>query len=103
MQSVIAESLADLDTERARVAELLALARQVYAQGDEAKFVRLREILRDERFAGEKFLIFTEHRDTLDFLVGRLEGLGYAGQIAQIHGGMDYRERERQVTGSASR
>ena len=99
LQGVIAESLADLETERARVAELLALARQVYAQGDEAKFVRLRETLRDERFAGEKFLIFTEHRDTLDFLVGRLEGLGYAGQIAQIHGGMDYRERERQVTG----
>ena len=97
MQSVIADSLADLEIERARVAELLDLARQVYAQGDEAKFVRLREVLRDARYVGEKFLIFTEHRDTLEFLVERLDGLGYAGQTAQIHGGMDYRERERQV------
>ncbi len=97
LQSVIADSLADLEIERARVAELLDLARQVYAQGDEAKFVRLREVLRDDRYAGEKFLIFTEHRDTLEFLVRRLDGLGYAGQTAQIHGGMDYRERERHV------
>ncbi len=97
LQSVIADSLADLEIERARVAELLDLARQVYAQGDEAKFVRLREVLRDTRYIGEKFLIFTEHRDTLEFLVRRLDGLGYAGQTAQIHGGMDYRERERQV------
>jgi superfamily II DNA/RNA helicase len=97
LQSVIAESLADLDAERARVAELLALARQVYAQGDESKFVRLRELLQDPAYPGEKFLIFTEHRDTLEFLVQRLEGLGYAGQIAQIHGGMNYREREQQV------
>ena len=97
LQSVIAESLADLDAERARVAELLALARQVYAQGDESKFVRLRELLQDPAYKGEKFLIFTEHRDTLEFLVQRLEGLGYAGQIAQIHGGMNYREREQQV------
>jgi superfamily II DNA or RNA helicase len=97
LQSVIADSLADLEIERARVAELLDLARQVYTQGDEAKFVRLREVLRDARYVGEKFLIFTEHRDTLEFLVKRLDGLGYAGQTAQIHGGMDYRERERQV------
>ncbi|MDP2959683.1 MAG: helicase-related protein, partial [Longimicrobiales bacterium] len=45
----------------------------------------------------QKFIIFTEHRDTLWFLVRRLEGLGFTGQIAQIHGAMDYREREVQV------
>ena len=42
-------------------------------------------------------IIFTEHRDTLDSLVQRLDGLGFTGQIAQIHGGMNYQERERQV------
>jgi len=97
LQGVIARSLVDLEIERAQVAALLDLARRVYALGDEAKFTRLRDVLRDERYAGEKFLIFTEHRDTLEFLVGRLDGLGYAGQTAQIHGGMDYRERERHV------
>src|SRR5438105_4166788 len=43
-------------------------------------------------------IIFTEHRDTLDSLVRRLDGLGFTGQIAQIHGGMNYQEREEQVT-----
>src|SRR5262249_44933209 len=41
-----------------------------------------------------KVLIFTEHRDTMNFLIGRLEGLGLAGKIACIHGGMDYKERD---------
>ena len=41
--------------------------------------------------------MFTEHRDTLEYLARRLQGLGHAGHIAQIHGGMDWREREAQV------
>ena len=49
------------------------------------------------KFVGEKFIIFTEHRDTLDYLVHRLGGMGYTGQIAQIHGGMDYKDRQVQV------
>ena len=51
----------------------------------------------DERFSGEKFIVFTEHRDTATFLVRRLEGLGFAGQVTSIHGGLDYRQREVQV------
>ena len=35
---------------------------------------------------------FTEHRDTADFLVRRLEGLGFTDQVALIHGGLDYQE-----------
>jgi superfamily II DNA/RNA helicase len=42
-------------------------------------------------------LIFTEHRDTLEFLIQRLEGIGYGGQVAQVHGGMDYRQRTEQI------
>ncbi|CEP69111.1 SNF2-related [Moorella glycerini] len=93
----VATSLAELLAERLQVEDLLDLARQVLASGEEAKFEKLREVLQDERFREEKILIFTEHRDTLDFLVRRLEGLGYAGRIAFIHGGMDYQEREAQV------
>ena len=44
-----------------------------------------------------KSVIFTEHRDTLDFVTGRLEAKGFAGKVAQIHGGMKYNEREKQV------
>src|ERR671930_2804103 len=90
----IAVSLAELQAERLQVQSLLDMARRVYEQNEESKFEKLREILRDQRFKDEKLIIFTEHRDTLEFLVRRLEGLGFTGRVARIHGGMDYRERE---------
>jgi superfamily II DNA or RNA helicase len=94
---VVAVSLAELQAERERVEELLALARRVQGRGDESKFDQLRGILKDEQFRDEKLLIFTEHRDTADYLVQRLEGIGHAGQVARIHGSMPYRERDDQV------
>ncbi len=97
LDGVLATSLAELQAELQQVEMLLDLARQVYAAGEESKFEKLRDILRDPEYQHEKLIIFTEHRDTLDFLVHRLEGMGFTGQIAQIHGGMDYREREEQV------
>ncbi len=54
-------------------------------------------MLRDPAYREEKLIIFTEHRDTQTYLVRRLEQLGYQGEIAQIHGGMPYPEREVQV------
>ena len=66
-------------------------------RSEESKFEKLREVLRDPAYSDQKIIIFTEHRDTASFLVRRLEGLGFTGQVASIHGGMDYRERERQV------
>ena len=97
LTGVVATSLAELQAERRQVEDLLGLARQVLASGEEAKFEKLREVVQDGRFKDEKILIFTEHRDTLDFLIRRLEGLGYTGRVASIHGGMDYQEREAQV------
>lgn len=88
LAGVVANSLADLEIERGEVQHLLALAKQVDGLGQESKFARLREVLQEPRFADEKVIIFTEHRDTLDFLVRRLEGLGFTGQVARIHGGM---------------
>ncbi|HVC33221.1 MAG TPA: helicase-related protein [Chloroflexota bacterium] len=93
----VARSLAELEAERLQVERLVGLARRVYDQGEESKFDKLREVLRNPAYADEKLIVFTEHRDTLWFLVRRLEGLGFTGQIAQIHGAMDYREREAQV------
>jgi len=97
LQGVVAASLTDLQVELEQVRQLRDLAKQVFEAGTESKFERLREIITDPRYASEKLLIFTEHRDTLEFLVRRLEGLGYTGQVAQIHGGMPYTEREAQV------
>jgi len=105
LQGVVAASLADLLAEREQVKHLLGLATKVHDQGHESKFERLRETLTDPKFSGEKLIVFTEHRDTLTFLVRRLNGMGYTGQVAQIHGGMSTHphpatglsEREEQV------
>jgi len=94
---VLAHSLAELQTEREEVKGLLTLADRVLAAGGESKFEKLREVLTDPRFRGEKCIIFTEHRDTLEWLGRRLEALGFTDQVARIHGGMDFRRREDQV------
>ncbi len=97
LAGVIAASLTDLVVEREQVVALRDLARKVYDQGAESKFDKLREVLTDSKFVGEKFIVFTEHRDTLNYLIQRLGGMGYTGQIAQIHGGMYYTERQEHV------
>ena len=97
LEGVVPTTLAELENELAQVTWLCELARRVYEAGSESKFEKLREVLLDPDYKQEKMIIFTEHRDTLDSLVQRLDGLGFTDQIAQIHGGMNYQERERQV------
>ena len=94
---IVAVSLAELEAERQKVEELLGKARSLVAAGQESKFERLQEVLQDPAHSNQKLIVFTEHRDTATSLVRRLEGLGFTGQVASIHGGMDYQERERQV------
>ena len=97
LDGTVAVNLAELIVERLKVEELLEKSRRLLDAGEESKFEKLREVLRDPDYNGEKFIIFTEHRDTADFLVRRLESLGFTDQVALIHGGLDYQERERQV------
>ena len=93
----IATSLAELIDERNQVQELIALAEAVHASGQESKFERMAELLRSPQYRDQKVIIYTEHRDTLEFLVRRLEGMGYADQVAYIHGGLSFEERDAQV------
>ena len=95
--SLVALTLADLRHERSEVETLANQARRLAEAGEDSKFEKLHAVLRDPTFAQEKFIIFTEHRDSAEFLVRRLEGLGFTGQVALVHGGLDYREREAQV------
>ena len=90
-------ALAELREERAEVEALLSQARRLAETGEDSKFEKLRAVMTDPAFAREKLIVFTEHRDTAEFLVRRLEGLGFTGRVALIHGGLDYREREAQV------
>lgn len=93
----IATSLAELMDERGQVQELIALAEAVHNSGRESKFERMAALLRAPEYRDQKVIIYTEHRDTLDFLTRRLEGMGYAGQVAYIHGGLGFEERDAQV------
>ena len=92
-----ATALIDLREERAVVEDLLARTRHLAEAGEDSKFEKLRAVMTDPAFAREKLIVFTEHRDTAEFLVHRLEGLGFTGQVALIHGGLGYRDREAQV------
>jgi len=97
MGATTATNLAELQAEKLQVVSLLDLAQRAYETGEDSKFERLRQVIQDEQFKGEKILVFTEHRDTLEFLVRRLEALGYTGEVAHIHGAMPYPKREAQV------
>jgi len=74
------------------IAELRRLADQAQAvedSGTEAKLARLKGLLQEEGFferPDERLLIFTEFKDTLDYLVQRLRGWGF--RVGFIHGGM---------------
>lgn len=93
----VATSVAELIAEREKVRELIRLAERVYEQGRESKFEKMRELLRNPQFENQKVIIYTEHKDTLEFLIRRLEAMGYAGQVAFIHGGLDFERRDAQV------
>ena len=95
--AMVGSDLSELEEELSRVRWLSSKAQSLYAQGNESKFEQLNEVLNRREYQGQKIIIFTEHRDTGLFLNRRLGGLGYTGQVAMIHGGMDHQERERQV------
>ncbi len=87
---------AKLEKEIAYLDRLIQDGEAVRASGQEAKFTRVREVIESPEYRNQKLLIFTEHRDTLDYLQQRLAQLGYGEEIATIHGGMDQQERDHQ-------
>ena len=80
------------DEVRSEIAELQGLAKNAKAvegSGSEAKLNRLRGILREQGFfddPDQRLLIFTEFKDTLNYLVKNLKGWGF--RVGSIHGGM---------------
>ncbi len=94
-----ATTAAELDQLRAEItelADLLARVGQVRESGRDSKLVALRECLQRSEFeelrdGRGKLLLFTEHRDTLDYLREHLEAWNYS--TCRIHGGMNPRER----------
>ena len=90
LPATVAELEAELDVLR----PLLVQAEQTEAAGTEVKLNELLDVLDERGLRGDrsvKLLIFTEHKDTLDFLSERLAVEGF--EVAVIHGGMKLRDR----------
>jgi superfamily II DNA or RNA helicase len=82
----IARNIDDVRVEIAELDRLIAQADRVRRQEIESKLVGLRDHVL-KHLGERKLLIFTEFRDTLDYLVGKLRDWGY--QVITIHGQMN--------------
>src|SRR5262249_21022390 len=87
-----------------QLTKLIDLARALEAREVESKLVKLKDVITDHgifRDPKMKLLIFTEHKDTLDYLagdgkdgrpLGKLREWGLS--VTQIHGGMKIGDRD---------
>ncbi len=97
-----AKTIPELEAEIATLQRLETMANQVRSSGTDRKWEELSSILQDkeEMFAPdgqrEKLIIFTEHRDTLNYLADKIRTLfGKPESVVTIHGGMLRDERRK--------
>ena len=103
-RATAARTIAELEAEIAELGRLEALAAALRRSGEDAKWRELDRILDDPLVAGpaggapnarRKLVIFTEARDTLEYLAGRIrDRTGEPDAVAVIHGGVP-RDRRR--------
>lgn len=90
MNLTLASRPEELKAEIGKIAELIEIAKKVREAEIESKLVKLRdEILTG--IGGKKLLIFTEFRDTVEYLVEKLRSWGYS--VNTIHGNMKMDDR----------
>ncbi|MBM4327354.1 MAG: DEAD/DEAH box helicase, partial [Deltaproteobacteria bacterium] len=89
----VAETREELQKEISILEDLEQKARKIIEQGEEIKLRELRSTLDhlDKEFSGKKILIFTESRDTLEYLAKRMVSWGYS--VNTIHGGLRLEDR----------
>lgn len=95
-----ARTIAELDHEIADLADLVEIAARVHRSGMDRKWSELRGILTGNDLALDaegnlrKIIIFSEHRDTLNYLMHRIRNLlGRDEAVVAIHGGVKREER----------
>lgn len=100
-QATAARTIAELETEIVSLKQLEALARTLRRSGEDTKWRELDRILDDPLVhdpandVRRKIIIFTESRDTLEYLAGRIRGrTGEEESVVTIHGGVP-RDRRR--------
>jgi superfamily II DNA or RNA helicase len=102
-EATSARTIAELEAEIATLGRLESLAERVRSAGTDRKWQELAGLLSDtpELFEPSgnrrKLIVFTEHRDTLEYLVARLRTfLGSEQAVVAIHGGTP-RQKRRQI------
>jgi SNF2 family DNA or RNA helicase len=101
-QATAARTLAELKAEIQILKGLEEQARRVRLSGMDRKWDELRSLLlnQGEMFDAHghrrKLVVFTEHRDTVNYLIDRIGGLiGRPDAIVTIHGGLGREERRK--------
>lgn len=102
-QATAAQTIAELEAEVFTLGHLEEQAKTLVHSGQDRKWEELRELLQNTpEMRGpdglqRKLIIFTEHRDTLNYLADRIRGLlGKHEAVTMIHGGV-HREDRRKV------
>ncbi|MCX8021234.1 MAG: helicase-related protein, partial [Syntrophorhabdaceae bacterium] len=93
-----AEQLSELQEEVTYLKDLIQFAKSVYEHAPDSKLNTLKQVLEKAEFTElrdgrGKLLIFTEHRDTMNYINGHLNHWGYTTCV--IHGGMNPHERKK--------
>ena len=95
-------TIAELEAEIRTLKRLEAMANQVRVSGIDRKWEELSQLLQDNGFMfgadgqREKLIIFTEHKDTLNYLTEKIRSLlGSDEAVVTIHGGMLRDERRK--------
>lgn len=95
-----ARTIEELNTELAELEKLIDVALEVRSLDTDRKWVELRRILEDNNLIHpcadkpRKLIIFTEHRDTLDYLARKIRSLfGRPDTVQAIHGGVRRADR----------
>lgn len=95
LRYTVARNLEELEAEIAILTDLAAQALAVEERGPERKLDELRRVIEEIELlrTGEKLLVFTEAKDTLDYLIENLSAWGLS--TTSIDGTMAPRERYR--------
>ena len=85
----IAENREELKKEIKTIEKLIGMAKEILKEEKEVKLAELKKVM--QSLGKEKILIFTESKDTLEYLVNKIKSWGYA--VNYIHGGMNLYDR----------
>ena len=93
-RATAASTIAELKAEIATLRRLEVLALEVRRSGGDKKWQELANLFANTSMSNEKLVIFTEHRDTLRYLEGRIAALlEQSDAIVCIHGSMRREDR----------